>query len=109
MVFGLAAIMLAGAQSAGGAGPATPNISGTVTVTGSDGKDELVVSLQEEPNGSAYLLIVEPAATVTSTGGPCPPLTDPLTGRPIFNECRFVHPPTLVVGLKSGDDTLEVR
>ena len=100
------AILLAGPASASAAVAGNP-ISGTITVTGTGGKDELRIEL----DGNALRFVVEPAAAVTATSGTCPPNTDPLTGRPTFNECPIAGNTTqrdLVVNLGSGDDTVIV-
>jgi Ca2+-binding RTX toxin-like protein len=108
MVLGAAVLILAAAGSTGAA--ITPGtVGGTVTITGTDGKDEFVVHVDQSGNG--FVLVVEPAATVTSTLGPCPPLVDPLSGRPTVNRCPLdlEQALTLVVNLKAGDDSVRVQ
>jgi Ca2+-binding RTX toxin-like protein len=84
----------------------TTTLSGTITIAGTEGKDELVVDF----DAAGGTMTVQPAATVTATAGSCPAKTDPLTGRPTINECAY-DPQNLslvVVDLKAGDDTVAV-
>jgi hypothetical protein len=85
---------------------ATPALGGTLTITGTDGRDELQVGLEIERSGASTFtsLIVTPAPTVTPTG--CQRRTDSVTGRPVDTRCP---PPTdLVIDLRGGDDVLTV-
>jgi RTX calcium-binding nonapeptide repeat (4 copies) len=83
-------------------------ISGPVTITGANGKDELEVELQAGPN-SPSIMFVTPAATVTGTGS-CSPDVDPQTGRPVRNVCSIGNAglQSLTIDLRGGDDVVEV-
>ena len=113
MVFGLAAFMLVSAGPAHGATTGTKTtLSGTIALTGTEGKDDFSVSFQ---NGTSLsdtaTLTIEPAVTVTATNGSCPPETDPVTGRPTFNECpvkSFGGSSTLALDLRKGDDNVDI-
>jgi hypothetical protein len=83
------------------------NLGGAITVTGTDGKDVLEVEFTTD-EGGRDVIVVTPAATVTAASGTCPPNTDPLTGRPTFNQCgvQATSSSALVVNLRGGDDAL---
>jgi Ca2+-binding RTX toxin-like protein len=90
---------------------ATP-LSGTITITGTGGKDDLqvVVTPVHSETSSAARLTIDPAATITATSGACPPETDPVNGRPLRNDCTLSSQtlPTLVIDLGAGDDLVVV-
>jgi Ca2+-binding RTX toxin-like protein len=100
------AIALAGAPSATAA-PGTAAMSGQITITGTDGKDELNIDVGESQTGaSSVRMRIEPAATVTGASGACPPETDQVTGRPTHNDC-VITPSSglaLTIDLRAGDD-----
>lgn len=75
-------------------------VSGTVTITGTAGKDELVIRIF----GTSPQMTVTPAAVVTSTNGSCTPDTDPQTGRPVRNQCSAGTINSLILNLAGGDD-----
>jgi hypothetical protein len=81
---------------------------GTVTITGTGGRDEVEVSAAAGP-ATAQELIVTPGVTLTSTSGSCPPETDPLTGRPVGFRCRFSRINLLSLDLRGADDSLTVN
>src|SRR5688500_15871541 len=83
-------------------------ISGAVTITGANGKDELAVEVRGGPNAPSTI-VVTPAATVTGTGS-CSPELDPQTGRPVRNVCTVANAglQSLTVVLRGGDDTVRV-
>ncbi len=100
---------LVGAPSAGAVILGTDLIA-PVTVTGTEGKDELEIEFRSLGQTSSRM-IVTPAATITAASGSCPPNTDPLTGRPLFNDCRIGPQGSgtgLIVNLNGGDDSVEV-
>jgi hypothetical protein len=107
MVSALAVIALVGAQSAGGATSGT-TVGGTITITGTDGKDELAIGLSG--SGTDATITVSPAATIAATVGSCPADTDPQTGRPTINPCRIntSQPVALAINLRGGDDLVAV-
>jgi len=88
--------------------PAGPTISGVVTITGTEGKDDFRVRIN--PTSSSPEMIVEPAMTVTSTGGngTCTIENDPQTGRPVRNYCFTGTITSLVVNLRGGDDAVQI-
>jgi hypothetical protein len=90
---------------------ATP-LSGTITITGTGGKDDLqvVVTPPSSETGTAASLTIDPAAAITATSGACPPETDPVNGRPLRNECTISSSatPTLMIELGGGDDLVVV-
>src|SRR4051812_17022556 len=88
MVAGVFAMFVAGVPSAEAA--STGQLTGQITITGTGGKDAFVVTFG---NGTAdgTPMTVSPAATVTAASGTCSPNTDPLTGRPTFNECLLAN------------------
>jgi hypothetical protein len=88
------------------ADPQDPQIGGIVTISGTDGRDELTVEIT-----SFRRLTVTPAATVTSTRGNCAARPDPLTGRPVENRCHLMADDhvDLVVDGRGGDDVLDVQ
>ena len=100
----LPALLLLAAIAAPGAyaGPGQ-SVSGTVTVTGTAGKDELRITTGIP---SSQEFVVTPAATVNSTGGPCTPDSDPQTGRPVSNRCNSGSNITLILNLGGGDDNV---
>ncbi len=101
------AISALGAATAGAAGT---RLSGQVTITGTDGRDAFEVEFNAASGPKGESFSVEPAATVTATTGTCPPDTDPLTGRPVRNDCQIVASGiTLFIDLRKGDDLVEVN
>jgi hypothetical protein len=88
---------------------ATPALGGTVTITGTEGRDELQVVLEADPAGRVSL-VVTPAATATSTSGQCVARTDSVTGRPVDTQCALSATAAndLVIDLRGGDDVLVV-
>jgi len=84
------------------------SVGGTVTITGTSGRDEVTVSAVAGL-GSAQDLIVSPGVTLTTTTGSCPPNTDPLTGRPVGFRCRFSRINLLSLDLQGADDLLTVN
>jgi hypothetical protein len=101
----LVALWLAAAPTAHG--QAATIQGGTVTITGTGGRDEVAVSARETPT-TAQELLVSPGVTLTTTTGSCPPETDPLTGRPVGFRCRFARINLLSVDLRGADDLLTV-
>ena len=99
----LAAIWLAAVPTAHG-----QSVGGTVTITGTSGRDEVTVSAGAGL-GAAQDLIVSPGVTLTTTTGSCPPNTDPLTGRPVGFRCRFSRINLLSLDLQGADDLLTVN
>lgn len=91
------------------AAPGSSVLGGQITLTGTDGKDEFVVEV-DQALGSQFTLTVTPAVTVTAASGSCPPETDPITGRPTVNICTFTPSGSsvLVIDLRAGDDKVEV-
>ena len=83
-------------------------VGGTVTITGTNGRDEVTVSAVAGPS-SVQELIVSPGVTLTATTGSCPPDTDPLTGRPVGFRCRFSRINLLSLDLLGADDLLAVN
>ncbi len=85
-------------------------LSGTITITGTSGKDDLqVVVTPPSSQAGTGALTIDPAATITATSGACPPETDPVNGRPVRNECTISSSArTLVIDLGAGDDLVEV-
>ncbi len=86
--------------------PPGPTVGGTVTITGTDGKDDFSVQINE--TGSSPEMIVEPAMSVTATSGSgtCRVENDPQTGRPVRNHCFTSTITSLVVNLRGGDDAV---
>jgi len=80
---------------------------GTVTITGTSGRDEVTVVAEVIP-AAPDELIVSPGVTLTTTSGSCPPETDPLTGRPVGFRCRFPAINLLSFVLQGADDLLSV-
>ena len=100
-------VILAMAAPAADAAVGGGTVSGTVTVTGTAGKDELEIRIS---NPGSPEFTVTPAATVTSTGGgTCTPDTDPQTGRPVRNRCAAASSFTLILNLLGGDDAVSVE
>jgi hypothetical protein len=102
-----ALVLLAGlALPAAAPAPPGPTVGGTVTITGTDGKDDFRVEINE--TGSSPEMIVEPAMTVTATSGSgtCSVQNDPQTGRPVRNHCFTSTITSLVVNLRGGDDAV---
>jgi hypothetical protein len=99
----LAALWLVAAPAAHG-----QTVGGTVTITGTSGRDEVTVSAAAGL-GAAQDLIVSPGVTLTTTTGTCPPNTDPLTGRPVGFRCRFSRINLLSLDLQGADDLLTVN
>ena len=100
---GLLLIALAAPTAALAAGGQT--VSGTVTVTGTAGKDEFLVRIA---NPAAPEFTVTPAATVTSTNGACTADNDLATGRPVRNRCAAGSINSLILNLQGGDDNVTV-
>jgi hypothetical protein len=84
------------------------SVGGTVTITGTSGRDEVTVSTVAGPT-AVEELIVSPGVTLTATTGSCPPNTDPLTGRPVGFRCRFSRINLLSLDLQGADDLLSVN
>jgi hypothetical protein len=101
----LAVLWLAAVPNAHGQGATIQG--GTVTITGTGGRDEVEVSAAAGP-ATAQELIVSPGVTLTTTTGSCPPDTDPLTGRPVGFRCRFSRINLLSLDLQGADDLLTV-
>jgi len=101
----LAVVWLAAVPNAHG--QAATIQGGTVTITGTGGRDEVEVSAAAGP-ATVQTLIVTPGVTLTSTSGSCPPETDPLTGRPVGFRCRFSRINLLSLDLRGADDLLTV-
>jgi hypothetical protein len=102
-----AAVTVLAPSMAAGAGT---SISGAITITGSQSRDNLAISIGGEGSQSAPF-VVEPAATITGTTGSCPADVDPLTGRPVRNDCRIPmnSNSTLTVDLRGGDDAVSIK
>ena len=89
--------------------PPGPSVGGTITITGSEGKDDFRVRINE--TGGTPEMIIEPAMTNTSTGGTagsCATENDPQTGRPVRNYCNTATISSLVLNLRGGDDAVVV-
>jgi len=106
MFLSVAVLGVLGAAPAGGADPAA--LAGPIKITGSDGKDDLVVTF--DTDSGELRMTVTPAAAVTASSGSCPPQMDPLTGRPTANVCDVASSASLslAVDLKAGDDMIFV-
>lgn len=105
-------LLLAGAISActvANAGAAGTQLSGQLTITGTDGRDAFEVEFNAATGSKGDSITIEPAATVTATVGTCAPDIDPLTGRPVRNDCQ-ISPAgvTLLIDLRKGDDSVVV-
>lgn len=108
LVAGLA-LLLCVAATATAAGADQP-LSGTITLTGTDGKDDFDVTFTSGNSNTLATMTVEPAVAMTATGGSCPAETDPLTGRPVRLVCPISGlPPTVVVDLRRGDDQVALN
>jgi hypothetical protein len=101
----LACLWLAAAPAAHGQSSTIQG--GTVTITGTGGRDEVAVTATASPQ-VAQELRVSPGVTLTTTTGSCPPDTDPLTGRPVGFRCRFSRINLLSLDLRGADDSLTV-
>lgn len=106
----LAAAALGFADTAQGAStiPNKTPLAGTITLTGTDGKDDFKVTLQAGSPGTQGSMKVEPAVAMTATSGSCGPDTDALTGRPIKLECPLsgAGQVAIVIDLRKGDDAV---
>ena len=90
--------------------PAAHAAPSTVTVTGSQGRDELVVTSTPSLRPGETDVIVRPAAAVAlAPSGSCAPDPDPVTGRPRQTRCTIPNGFDLVVDLRGADDVLEVE
>ena len=84
---------------------AQTTIEGTLTITGSEGRDDLTV----ESTASGFLEIT-PAVTTSATVGSCANVNDAATGRPIQTRCRIspARPTDIIMDLGGGNDGLNV-
>jgi hypothetical protein len=103
---GLLAAALALLLPAAATGQTKSNLSGTVTITGSQGRDNLEIDVTSSSPSSVSTLTITPSAAITATRGNCPPDTDPLTGRPVRNVCVIDNVDLLALDLQGGDDVL---
>ena len=106
----LSGLLFAAQPPGADAAPGSSLMSGQITLTGTDGKDEFGVELTQTA-GAQFAMTITPAVSVTATSGSCPPETDPITGRPTVNSCTLLtsSSATLVIDLRAGDDAVEVQ
>ncbi len=107
--FGVLVAALALLLPAAATGQTKSNLSGTVTITGSQGRDNLEIEVNSPSPSSVSVLTVTPAVAITATTGSCPPDTDPLTGRPVRSVCAIDNVSLLALDLQGGDDALALE
>ena len=101
---GAVAVLLA--LPASSAATSDQRLQGDLTVTGSEGRDDLSVKLVNR-NG---LIEIVPAATLRNAAGEtCVNTTDPFTGRAVSTTCGMsvTQPFTLTIDLRGGNDAVQ--
>ena len=90
--------------------PAADAAPQSVTITGSQGRDELSVTTGPGAREGEIDVVIRPAASAAlSPSGSCVPAADPVTGRPRETRCRVGAAFDLIVDLRGADDVLEVN
>jgi hypothetical protein len=92
---------IVGAVALLGGGPVADAAAGSLTVTGTSGRDDLDI------NSSGALVTITPAAA-TSGDVPCQQTLDPVSGRPSATVCHPSGAYDFSVDLGAGNDTLRV-
>ncbi len=89
---------------------ADTGIAGTVTITGTEGRDDVRVTVarRDPPLNGLEMVVTPPSVTLSATSGSCQRSSDPLTGRPSEYRCPLGSAglAAVVVDLRGGDDSL---
>ena len=101
----LLALAALAAPTTAQAGPGE-TIAGTVTITGTAGKDAF--ELRISGSGPPAPMTISPAVNITGTIGGCSPDIDPQTGRPSRNRCNAGNITNLILNLGGGDDNVAI-